>query len=330
MGKLAPVRDFFVRVKENMRRTTGKILRPLIYFGRKIMLPGFKGVPLYDVLVFFFKGSQKSSISLRANAITYSFIIAFVPALLFLFTLIPYIPIYNLNEIILNSLREILPAAAYQAVDDTIEDIVTRQQGGLLSISFLISIYFASNGILAIMSAFNHSSHSIETRTNLQKRLVSLLLVFILAISIIISAGAMAISSYLLYQMQAKGMISSNFSLFLLKAGQWITILLTSLISFSSIFYLAPVKRGSFPFFSAGSVLAAVLSVITFKIFTFFIENFSNVNRFYGSLGTLIVVIMWINLTALMLLIGFELNASIYEAKKNDESKQPEKSVAEK
>jgi membrane protein len=287
-------------------------------------------VPLYDALVFFFKGAQKSSISLRANAITYSFIIAFVPALLFLFTLIPYIPISNLHDIILGSLREILPAAGYQAVYKTIEDIVTRQQGGLLSISFLVSIYFASNGILAIMSAFNHSSHSIETRTNFQKRLVSLFLVLILAVSIIISAGAMAVSSYLLYQMEDKGMISNHFSLFLLNAGQWLTILLTSLISFSSIFYLAPVKRGSFPFFSAGSILASVLSVITFKIFIIFIDNFSNVNKFYGSLGTLIVVIMWINLTALMLLIGFELNASIYEASKNGKAGKRQKDPAKK
>jgi membrane protein len=274
-------------------------------------------VPLYDVLAFFYKGIKTSSISLRANSITYSFIIAFVPAILFLFTLIPYVPISNLDQIILDSLREILPSAAFQTVYKTIEDIVTRQQTGLLSISFLISIYFASNGVISIMSAFNHSSHSIETRTNFRKRTVSLLLVFILALSIIISAGAMAVSSYFIYYFKDKGMIGDNFTLFMLNAGQWLTILLTSLISFSSIFYLAPAKRGSFPFFSAGSVLASLLSVIAFKVFILFIEKFSNVNTFYGSLGTLIVILMWINLTALVLLIGFELNASIYEAKKN-------------
>jgi membrane protein len=279
-------------------------------------------VPLYDVLAFFYQGIKTSSISLRANSITYSFIIAFVPAILFLFTLIPYVPISNLDQIILGSLREILPSAAYQTVYKTIEDIVTRQQTGLLSISFLISIYFASNGVISIMSAFNHSSHSIETRTNFRKRTVSLLLVFILALSIIISAGAMAVSSYFIYYFKDKGMIGDSITLFMLNAGQWLTILLTSLISFSSIFYLAPAKRGSFPFFSAGSVLASLLSVIAFKVFILFIEKFSNVNTFYGSLGTLIVILMWINLTALVLLIGFELNASIYEAKKNGDSKK--------
>jgi membrane protein len=311
-----------IKIQEYARKLFRVILLPVLFLTKKIVLPGFHGIPLYDVGLFFIKGAQKSSISMRANAITYSFIIAFVPAILFLFTLIPYIPIADLSQNVLLSLKETLPSAAYQAIYKTIEDILTREQGGLLSLSFLISIYFASSGIIAIMNAFNHSSHSIETRNAIQKFLVSLLLVFILAINIIISAGAMAVTSYIFYFMEDKGMISDNFTLFLLNAGQWIIILLTSLISFSCIFYLAPAKRGSFPFFSAGSVLASLLSVISFKIFVIFIENFSSVNTFYGSLGTLIVILMWINLTALMLLIGFELNASIYEAKKNGEIKK--------
>ena len=311
-----------IKIQEYARKLFRVILLPVLFLTKRIVLPGFHGIPLYDVGLFFIKGAQKSSISMRANAITYSFIIAFVPAIIFLFTLIPYIPIADLSQNVMLSLKETLPSAAYQAIYKTIEDILTREQGGLLSLSFLISIYFASSGIIAIMNAFNHSSHSIETRNAIQKFLVSLLLVFILAINIIISAGAMAVTSYIFYFMEDKGMISDNFTLFLLNAGQWIIILLTSLISFSCIFYLAPAKRGSFPFFSAGSVLASLLSVISFKIFVIFIENFSSVNTFYGSLGTLIVILMWINLTALMLLIGFELNASIYEAKKNGEKKK--------
>lgn len=300
-----------------VRKISRMILSPVAFLSKKIILPGFHGVPLYNVAQFFVRGAKKSSISLRANAITYSFFIAFVPAILFLFTLIPYIPVKDLDHAIFNFLQEILPSAAYEAIYKTIEDILTNQQSGLLSISFLISIYFASNGIIAIMNAFNQSSHSVESRTNFKKRVVSLMLVFILAINIIISAGAMAFTSYLLYFMGKQGLISDSITLFMINAGQWITILLTSLISFSSIFYLAPAKRGIFPFFSAGSVIASVLSVAAFKLFVIFIENFSTVNTFYGSLGTLIVILMWINLTALMLLVGFELNASIYEAKKN-------------
>jgi len=280
-------------------------------------LPGFKGVPLYDVGLFFVRGMKKSSISLRANSISYSFIIAFVPAVLFLFALIPYIPITDLEKNIMLSLQEVIPNEAFILLKSTIEDIITNQLTGLLSISFLISLYFASNGVIAIMNAFNQSSHSIESRTALKKYMVSFLLVFILALNMIVSGAALAFTSILLYYMEEKGIIGDSSTLFLLQAGQWIIILLTSLIAFSSIYYLAPAKKRVFPFFSAGSIIASLLSVVSFKLFTVFINNFSNYNRFYGSLGAMIMIIVWINLTALMLLIGFELNASIYMAKQN-------------
>jgi membrane protein len=108
---------------------------------------------------------KKSSITMRANAISYSFIIAFVPAVLFLFTLIPYIPIVDLHESLMKTLQEVIPDEAFILLQSTIEDIITNQQSGLLSISFLVSLYFASNGVIAIMNAFNQSSHYIESRT---------------------------------------------------------------------------------------------------------------------------------------------------------------------
>lgn len=313
--------DLFMRISEKAKSLVSKLFRliflPLILLSRKIILPGFKGIALYDVGVFFIDGMKKSSITLRANAISYSFIIAFVPAVLFLFTLIPYIPIAGLEDSIMLTLQEVIPKEAFVVLRSTIQDIISNQQTGLLSISFLISLYFASNGVLAIMNAFNQSSHSIESRNVIKKQLVAFLLVFILALNMIVSGAALAISSFILYFIEDKGLISSNFTLFLLTAGEWVIILLTSLIAFSSIYYLAPAKKRIFPFFSPGSFVASFLSVIAFKVFTIFIENFSNYNKFYGSLGTLIMIIVWINLTALMLLIGFELNASIYVASKN-------------
>jgi membrane protein len=313
-----------VQVKGLITRLLRLILFPLLILSRKIYLPGFRGVPLYDVGLFFIRGMQKSSISLRANAISYSFIIAFVPAVLFLFTLIPYIPVTGLEDNIMLTLQEVIPKEAFILLRSTIEDIITNQQTGLLSISVLISLYFASNGVIAIMNAFNQSSHSIESRTVIKKHLVSFLLVFILAVNMIVSGAALAFSSVFLYFIEGKGIISDNFTLFLLQAGQWVIILLTSLIAFSCIYYLAPAKKRIFPFFSAGSIIASFLSVISFKVFTIFIENFSNYNKFYGSLGTMIMIIVWINLTALMLLIGFELNASIYRASQNKKNGREE------
>lgn len=319
------IKSLISNITENVKSLATKlfklVLLPLIILSRNIYLPGFKGVPLYDVGLFFVRGMQKSSISIRANSISYSFIIAFVPAVLFLFTLIPYIPVAGLKENLLMTLEEVIPREAFVVLRSTIEDIITNQQSGLLSISFLISLYFASNGVTAIMNAFNQSSHSIESRTLVKRQLVALFLVLILALNMILSAAALAFNSVFLYFMEKQGFISNNITLLLLEAGQWVIIFLTSLMAFSSIYYMAPAKKRIFPFFSAGSILSSFLSVIAFKIFTVFIENFTDYNRFYGSLGSMIMIIVWINLTALMLLIGFELNASIYEAKKQGEKK---------
>ena len=315
------MKAFLTRISDTAKSLINKLFRiillPLIILSRKIILPGFRGVALYDVGLFFINGMKKSSISLRANAISYSFIIAFVPAVLFLFTLIPYIPVRGLEDNIMLTLEEVIPHEAFVVLRSTIQDIISNQQTGLLSISFLISLYFASNGVMAIMTAFNQTAHAIESRNTIKKQLVAILLVFILAFNMIVSGAALALTSVVLYFIEAKGLINDNFTLFLLQAGQWIVILLSSLIAFSSIYYFAPARRRIFPFFSAGSVIASFLSVISFKVFTIFIENFTNYNKFYGSLGTMIMIIVWINLTALMLLIGFELNASIYAASRN-------------
>jgi membrane protein len=315
------MKDFIIKTSENIKRLVTRLIRlilfPVFILARKIVLPGFRGINLYDVGLFFISGMKKSSISMRANAISYSFIIAFVPAVLFLFTLIPYIPIIDLDESIMKTLQEVIPHDAFILLRSTIQDIITNQQTGLLSISFLISLYFASSGVIAIMNAFNQSSHSIESRNYIKKQLIALLLVFILALNMIVSGAALAISSLVLYFIEGKGIISDNFTLFLLTTGKWVIILLTSLMAFSCIYYLAPARKRIFPFFSPGSILASFLSVVTFKLFTIFIENFTNYNKFYGSLGAMIMIIVWIDITALMILIGFELNASIYMAKQN-------------
>lgn len=302
------------------------ITEPLINLSRKLYLPGFKGASVYDVGLFFFQGMKKSSITLRANAISYTFIIAFVPAVLFLFTLIPYFPIKGLEESIMMALKGTLPEDAFVLLQSTIEDIITNQQTGLLSFSFLIALFFASSGVIAIMNAFNQSSHSIESRTSIKKQLIALALVFILAINMIVSGAALAITSIVLYYIEGKGIISNDFTYFLIGSGQWIIIILTSILSFSSIYYIAPAKKRIFPFFSAGAVIASLLSVVSFKVFIIFINNFTDYNKFYGSLGAMIMIIVWINLTALMLLIGFELNASIYEASKNSLENKEDKS----
>jgi membrane protein len=315
------VKRKLIAIEHFVKHVLSSLFSPFVIFSKRLILPGFHGVPLYDVIIFFIRGARRSSITLRSNSLTYSFMMAFFPAVIFFFTLIPYIPIIGLKDNILITLHEMIPQEAFLAIQATIEDIITRAHGELLSFSILISFYFASTAIMNIMDTFNQSSHLIETRTKFKKIWTSLTLFLILSFLIIISAGALALSSLFLYFMERKGLIHDNTTIFLLTAGKWTILTLTALFSFSSIYYLAPVKRGSFPFFSTGSVFSTIISIVFFRLFSFFINNFGTYNTFYGSIGTLIVIILWINLNAMFMLIGYELNASIYVARIAQERK---------
>ncbi len=304
------------RIKEILLRALRILLYPLVAFSKRLILPGFRGIPLYNVIRFFIRGLRKSSIAIRAAAVSYSFILAAIPAVLFFFSLIPYIPINGIQDLIIQSLSSIMPENAYETIKGTIQDIVLNHRTGLLSFGFLGSIYFFSNGIVSLMNAFNQTSHTIETRSSFYRRLVSLLLVLILSILVIVASGTLIGTRVFIEFLVGQEVIRSDFSIFLVRTGEVILLLIVILLAYSSIYYLAPAKRGTIHFFSPGSVIGALLSLITLQIFSYFIDNFGQQNKLYGSLGTLMVILIWTNLNTLVILIGFELNASIYDAKR--------------
>ena len=293
-----------------------KLISPFIYISRRLIIPGFKGVPLYDVIVFFIRGLKKSSIIMRANALTFSAILAFVPAIIFLFSLFPFIPVPDLQVQILNSLREALPDEVYLTIRSTIEDILTNQRSGLLSLSLVISLYFASNGIIGVIRSFNQSAHAIETRSALQIRILSIVLVFLVSLIMIISAGLLSFSTFILEILQEHDIIRDNLMAFLLRISSWIVLFLIVLVTVSTLYYLAPAKRGIFPFISPGSVLTALLTIAFFALFGFYADRTQTYNRFYGSLETIFILLVWINLSSHVLLVGFEVNGSIFTAKR--------------
>lgn len=283
---------------------------------KKIILPGFDGLPLYDVVMFFFAGINKSSLISRANSLSFIFLLGIFPAILFFFTLIPYIPIENLQITIMQSIENILPEHAYITVQDTIEGIVKQEHGGLLSIGFLFSIYFSSNGMLGIMKAFNRTSHTIETRSFFKIRFVSVILVFIVTTLIILAASSLIGTSIVVNYLADNNVIKSEFTYILINLGKWLITLIMGFTAISFIYYLAPANRKNFKFISAGSTLATILSFLFIIGFNYYIDSFAQYNKLYGSIGTLIILMLWINLNAIVLLIGFELNASIYVAKR--------------
>jgi membrane protein len=295
-----------------------KVAVLLINLSKKIVLPGFDGLPLFNVTGFFIKGLYEGYITSRASAISFSFFLAIFPSLIFLFTIIPFIPIENFQDSLLSIIHDFMPKSAYETVKETVEDIVTRPRGDLLSLGFILSLYFSTNGINSLMEAFNNTYHTIETRSVFRQRLISALLVFILSVLLIISIGLMTFGPVILSVLIPEKILESAFYSFFIWISTWLVTIATLFFAISFIYYLAPAKRRDFRFISAGSSLATLLVIITTLGFNFYVDHFGSYNILYGSIGTLMIVLLWIYFNSLSLLIGFELNASIYNAKKEE------------
>ena len=266
---------------------------------------------------------MKGGITTRASSLAFNFFLALFPALIFFFTLIPYIPIPNFQEELLILIKQILPTDAFNAAQATILDIVNEQRGGLLSLTFFITLLFATNGIDSMIDGFNRTYHVIESRSWLRQRLVAFNLTIILALLFVIAIILIIFSEVVLNYLMRLGIIVDYFVYYLLLAGKWIILTALFLFTISFSFYYAPAKKKTFRFISAGSTLATILCLLTSLAFSFYVNNFGQYNKLYGSLGTLIVILLWIYFNSLVLIIGFELNASIERARTKDHIPMP-------
>jgi membrane protein len=293
-----------------------KPVAKFIQLSKRIVLPGFDGLPLYNVAVFFITGMQKGAITLRASSIAFSFFLAVFPMIIVFFTLIPFVPIDNFQAILLNFIENVTPDSTETIIRSTLVDIIERPRGGLLSLTFFLALVFATNGFDSIIESFNETHHTMETRPWIRQKLVSSLLFIIISLIIIISIALLTTGTYMLRLLDQKEIIHSDISFFLLEAVRWIILVAMFFFTISFIYYLAPAKESKFRFISAGSTLATVLALIASIGFNYYVQNFSSYNALYGSIGTLLILLVWIYFNSMILLIGFELNASIQQAAK--------------
>jgi membrane protein len=293
------------------------LVTAIINASKKFTLPGFDRIPLYQVAVFFIRAIVQGSVTSRAASVAFSFFLALFPAIIFFFTIIPYLPILGFEQTLLGLLRDVIPGNAYLTIESTVFDIVTRKQGGLLSIGFLMAFYFSTNGINSLILAFNQSIHTTESRNGVYQRLISLLLVVILTLLTIVAIGLITIGSIGLNYLKDNGFIQDWISYYSLFGAKWVVLIALFFFCISFLFFLAPAKKTRFRFISAGSTLATVLSLLTCLGFDYYVSNFSKYNALYGSIGTILIILLWIYFNAIALITGFELNASIKSAKRN-------------
>jgi membrane protein len=280
-------------------------------------LVGFEGLPIYTVLDFFFKEIQKEHLNTKSTSLAFSFFLAIFPATIFLFTLIPYVPVNNFQDQLLNILAQVLPATAFEAVQTTLTDIIKNQNGGLLTFGFIAALFFSSNGIMALMRNFNKASLMQDKRPVWKKRRTAIVLTFVISIMLIIGVSLIVAGNYIISILEQYELFKGAFIRYSLVALNWIIILLLFLSIISTLYYFAPAAAKKFKFISAGSSLATLLSIGSSSGFAFYVNNFNSYNKIYGSIGTLIVIMIWLYLNSMILLIGFELNASIKILKQN-------------
>jgi membrane protein len=303
-----------------VRRWLADILRwgpvhRFIGFLKVLRLPGFEGLPAYDVLAFFIKGIQKGSLKTRASSVAFNFLLAVFPAIIFLFTLIAYIPVNGFQDLLLDMMSRLMPTEAYLTVKETVEDIIMRQRTGLLSIGFISALYFSTNGVNSLIDSFNATSHAVETRSPVLQQAVALAITVVLSLVLLVAIALTLTTQFGLSYLLEKGLLRDGIAVVAIESARWVIILLLMFVGISLLYFLGPAKRTEWRFLSAGSTLATVLTVITSLGFSYFVENFNSYNRLYGSIGTLIIVMLWMYYNALALIIGFELNASIEDAK---------------
>jgi membrane protein len=291
-----------------------RLLALLRRSAQTITLPLFDGMSLYDVAIFFWKGIYEGAVTSRAASISFSFFLALFPGVIFVFTLIPFIPIEGFQHELFRLLRDVLPPNSFDAAYSTITDILTIKRGDLLGITVAAALFFATNGTLALIGNFGQTIHHLNVRGFWSQYLAAFWLTLALALLLI---GGIAILA--LGEVWIPTLIPGDSGLWLTALARWVVLLGLVLFAISLLFYYGPMRSAPWRFISPGALLATVLVWLTSYLFGIYVTDFSRYNQLYGSIGTLIIIQLWIYVNAIGLIIGFELNASMARAKNRDE-----------
>ena len=283
------------------------IIRLLIIIPQKIYLPKFKGLTLYDLLKTYFFGIIEGTFSSRAGSIAFSFFMALFPFILFLLNLIPYLPIepYHFVEFI----DDVLPKDTASFFMPVILDIIDNPRGGLLSLVFLLTIFLMSNGINAIFSSFEYSYHITINRSFFKQYFVASLVSIFLALLLLLTIVIIVFSERFIWDLSKEELLSNG--VFWIEIIRTIIFLILVYFVIAILYYFGIKKGKNNRFFSIGAFVTTMLFVLTTYLFGIYITNFSNYNELYGSIGALLILMLYIWINSNLLLLGFELNATL-------------------
>ena len=279
-------------------------------------LKGLKGHNLYEVGRYFIRSLFMENLSVRASSLSFNFFLALFPAIIFLLTLIAYLPYDGLKTQFIEQLSIILPERTYKQISETIIEILQKENSSLLSFGFLLTVYFTSNSFHLLINSFNRRLANIDRvkQSWLTVRLKAIFIALLLSIIIIVFLSIVTIAYQIEFYMESNDWPLADIYGFLVELIKYILIAGLFLLGLSIIYYFAPSKQSKWQFISIGSLVGTGLSLLTTFTFTIYVNNFDSYNKVYGSIGAIMALMVLLYINILSMIIGFELNTSIDKA----------------
>ncbi|MDH5367083.1 MAG: YihY/virulence factor BrkB family protein [Cyclobacteriaceae bacterium] len=275
-------------------------------------------ISLYSVLRIFAKKIWSDQILDRANGVAFSFTVAIFPAIIFLFTLTAYInnfiPEVN-QESIMGFFQGIMPESMFTVVSSTIEDIIGNTRGGLLTFGALLSLFLATNGMMSLINAFNSCYATLDKRSYFKTRLIATALTIMLAFVLFLAIILLVLGQFALDFIHEFQLVNtSGLEFYLIIIIRFLVLFIVFFIAISSMYYFGPAVHYNWRFFSIGAILSTLFCLFISYGFSYYIANFGTYNKLYGSIGALLGLMIWQYLLSTVLLVGYEVNASIHQA----------------
>lgn len=313
-----------VEIEEQLNKIP--IINKLVKWGKKVTFKKTEGLSLYDIMELYVIGIIEGAFTNRAAAIAFSFFMAIFPFLLFILNLFPYMPLANFQEDFLNLLSDNVPPTTYEAIYGIIEDIMNNSNQGLLSSGFILAMFLMANGVNAMLAGFENSYHVTITRNFIKQYIVSFTLGICLSIVLILSVAIIIISEILLNSIDYWYVDR----LVVIDLSRYVLVLLMIWFCVSLLFKFGSKQLQHTSFVSIGSVITTLLIALSSYGFGIYVVRFAKYNELYGSIGTLLVLMIYIWLNCMILLLGFELNAAINKLKSERNSNNPNLNVESK
>lgn len=291
-----------------------RMAKMLNYGIHNISLPGNKNVPIYNILAHLFKGIGDGDLWRASKGLAFSFLMAMPPLLIFIFTLIAFLPFDGLQDELLSQLHDIVPDKVFAPIESTVNDVMGHKHKSLLSIGFALSIILAANAMHGMMMyvATRSENCGMERRPFWVRYLLCILMVFMIYIMVVLMLLCMIRYRGILLWMFQKGWLVPGWaSHWLIIGGRFVIMLGMSLLTITTIFYIIPTSKHRVSFWSPGAWFSIIMFFLLSWGFRIYLVHFNQYNLLYGSIGTVLVAMLWLFLNCLVLMLGYELNVAI-------------------